>query len=390
MSDLDAQAAVVTGQGRGGVATVLVTGVDAHRAVLACFQPATPRATLPEARILYGLWRPAGAAGESVVVVATGPDRAEVHCHGGRAAVSRVLQDLASVGCAAVEFAELMRAAGHRYLALETESEFQRARTRRTAALLWQQTAAAGADGIVGWAEQARAALTRETTTLAALQSAVRRIVSWAPWATRLTGGWHVVLAGAPNVGKSSLLNALVGFQRAITFDAPGTTRDVLAAETVLEGWPITLRDTAGLRESDDAIEREGVTRARQTIATADLVLLVVDSEQRPAPELIRHWSERVPVRCVHNKADRWTAKEPLGKDAVATVATTGTGVEELATTIVQALVPRWPAAREPMPVTERQARCLHELIEADSVADAQRTLERLIEGPDATEARPR
>ncbi len=94
----------------------------------------------------------------------------------------------------------------------------------------------------------------------------------------RLRDGLHVVIVGAPNVGKSSLLNALAGNERAIVTAVPGTTRDLLRESVQVDGIELTLVDTAGLRESGDAIEREGMRRAREELARADLVLAVVDA----------------------------------------------------------------------------------------------------------------
>ena len=85
------------------------------------------------------------------------------------------------------------------------------------------------------------------------LQAAAARIREWLAWedfGLHLTRPWNVVLAGRPNVGKSSLINALLGYTRSIVFDQPGTTRDVVTAATAIDGWPIELSDTAGLRES--------------------------------------------------------------------------------------------------------------------------------------------
>ncbi|MGH8215875.1 MAG: tRNA uridine-5-carboxymethylaminomethyl(34) synthesis GTPase MnmE [Rhodanobacteraceae bacterium] len=93
----------------------------------------------------------------------------------------------------------------------------------------------------------------------------------------RLSDGLHAVIVGEPNVGKSSLMNALAGNDRAIVTDIPGTTRDVLRESIVLDGVELTLADTAGLRESTDAVEGEGVRRARAELGRADLALRVVD-----------------------------------------------------------------------------------------------------------------
>ena len=89
-----------------------------------------------------------------------------------------------------------------------------------------------------------------------------------------------MVIAGPPNVGKSSLINALLGFQRAIVFDLPGTTRDVVTAVTALDGWPVELSDTAGLRSSDDPLELAGIEQAHRQAAAADCLLLVFDASQ--------------------------------------------------------------------------------------------------------------
>src|SRR5439155_15865530 len=95
--------------------------------------------------------------------------------------------------------------------------------------------------------------------------------------------GLQVAIVGRPNVGKSSLFNALVGASRAIVTDVPGTTRDLVTEVVDLEGLRVTLVDTAGLRPTSDAIEAEGVSRSKQSVAVADLVLqVVVDDEPQP------------------------------------------------------------------------------------------------------------
>ncbi len=120
----------------------------------------------------------------------------------------------------------------------------------------------------------------------------------------RLRDGLHAVLVGAPNVGKSSLLNALAGAERAIVTATPGTTRDLLREALDLGGVALTLVDTAGLRDSNDAIEREGMRRAREELATADLALLVLDATD-PATTL---HTDAIPAALprlwLHNKCD--------------------------------------------------------------------------------------
>lgn len=119
---------------------------------------------------------------------------------------------------------------------------------------------------------------------LTTVQSAVTAVQSSAKQGQLLREGLQVVIAGQPNAGKSSLLNALAGIDRAIVTDIAGTTRDVLHEKITLNGLPITLTDTAGLRETADVVEQEGIRRAYREIEQADLLLLVHDASQDDAP----------------------------------------------------------------------------------------------------------
>src|SRR5690606_30929147 len=125
-----------------------------------------------------------------------------------------------------------------------------------------------------------------------------------------LREGLTVVIAGAPNAGKSSLLNALAGHERAIVTPIAGTTRDVLREQIQIDGLPLHIIDTAGLRDSPDAIEQEGIRRARAELRNADHILLMVDSSQREradAPALLAAaglGDVRAPVTLLRNKCD--------------------------------------------------------------------------------------
>ena len=133
---------------------------------------------------------------------------------------------------------------------------------------------------------------------LLALLRAARRGV-------RLADGLHVVIVGRPNVGKSSLLNALAASERAIVTDVAGTTRDVLRETIDLDGVALTLVDTAGLREAADVVEREGIRRARGELERADLAVLVSDDEHaRLDADLLRAVPPRAARIVVHNKID--------------------------------------------------------------------------------------
>ena len=147
-----------------------------------------------------------------------------------------------------------------------------------------------------------------------------------------LRDGLHVVLVGPPNAGKSSLLNALAGSERAIVTDIAGTTRDLLQEAISIDGVELTLVDTAGLRVAGDAIEAEGIRRARAELERADLALVVLDARDPEAGRAaVAGEVAAVPRRLwLHNKADLLPAPPSLGEDALAISARTGQGMDVL------------------------------------------------------------
>lgn len=154
------------------------------------------------------------------------------------------------------------------------------------------------------------------------------RIAAAAAAGRALTEGLTVVIAGRPNAGKSSLLNALAGHDAAIVTDIPGTTRDVLRERISVDGLPIHVADTAGLRESPDRIEEEGMRRARAEMARADLLLYVVDAAAGAAPGELESLPQDPPALVVWNKTD--LASMPAGAAGIGVSALTGAGLELL------------------------------------------------------------
>jgi tRNA modification GTPase len=148
----------------------------------------------------------------------------------------------------------------------------------------------------------------------------------------RLRDGLHAVLVGPPNAGKSSLLNALAGSERAIVTDIAGTTRDLLREAVRIDGLELTLVDTAGLRAGGDAIEREGMRRAEAELARADLALAVLDARE---PDIGRAAvcaaaGQATRTLWLHNKADLLAERTPLDADALYVSAATGEGLDAL------------------------------------------------------------
>ncbi len=172
---------------------------------------------------------------------------------------------------------------------------------------------------------------------LGKLHAQLQQVFASARQGNLLREGVWIVLVGQPNVGKSSLLNQLAGEEAAIVTEVPGTTRDTIRQTIELEGVPVHLIDTAGLRETDDMVEKMGIARTRSVIEKADLVLLLMDSRQGITPDdqaILVSLPARLPVLHVYNKIDLLAGLEPTksrkGSAEVYLSAKTGAGIESL------------------------------------------------------------
>jgi tRNA modification GTPase len=184
----------------------------------------------------------------------------------------------------------------------------------------------------------------------------------------RLRGGLYVAIVGPPNVGKSSLLNALAKRDVAIVSEVAGTTRDVIEVHLDLAGYPVLLADTAGIRESSEAIEREGVRRALARAEEADLRLVMVDGTQWPAvPSEIDPVIDHRSI-LILNKVD--LVKRPLdmmlkGRPIMALSVVTGEGMGELVSKLEQEAVARMAVAETPTLTRLRHRQALERCVEA-------------------------
>jgi tRNA modification GTPase len=337
----------LTPPGRAAVAVVLVAGPQAAELILdSLHRPDSERLrTLPVERILVGRW--GSPSGEEVVVCRRSDESVEVHCHGGTAAVRTVMERLTELGCRPMSWQDWIRRCAVDPLRTEAEIALAAAPTSRTAAILLDQYHGALSRAVQ---EACDAAVSndwpRATATLEA-------ILSHRGVGQHLTRPWRIVLAGRPNVGKSSLLNALSGFQRAIVADLPGTTRDVVTAETAIDGWPVQLADTAGLRNASNEIETAGVARASAAALAADLVLLVDDASIAAPFELPHQGSVlRVLTKIDLPHSSRGDCRSRFD---VCVSAHTGEGIPALLAAIGKTLVPAPPKVGDAVAFTDQQ-----------------------------------
>lgn len=331
--------ALLTPPGRGALAVVGVAGPAAAAAVDRCFEPRGDCvAARADGAICFGRWRSTpDAAGEELVVVRQRADCIEVHCHGGEAAAAAVQASLVAEGAVAVGWVEWLQVTGRSEIELEARVAVAAAGGPKAARILCRQLAGALEKEIT------RIARLRAAGDRGSAEVATARLLAAARVGVRLTRPWRVVVAGAVNAGKSSLVNALAGHARCIVSAEPGTTRDLVTTRLVLGGWEVDLVDTAGLRnEAADggdvgAVERAGIARAVAAQAAADLVLRVLASndatgaipEPQPGEVLVMTKSDLAGA-----------ARDRVVADAVWTSAVTGAGIEELAARIIERLVP--------------------------------------------------
>ncbi len=285
------------------------------------------------------LWNPGTAT-------ATGEDIAELHCHGGRAIVAAVLAALGRMrGLRPAEPGEFTRRAfenGRIDLAqaegladlLDAETEAQRRNAIGVAdgglsRLIERWRAelvdiAAIVEAAIEYEEEDETIIaTAFAPAIMALADKIRAAIANPP-AERIRDGVRVVIAGPPNAGKSTLLNALAGRSAALVSDVPGTTRDVVEAPVAIAGMPFLLCDTAGLRDTDDPVEALGVASALQRVQEADVLLWLDRATAPPHPRCVR----------IASKADL----SPDRSDAdIAVSALTGQGLDELRRQLVYA-----------------------------------------------------
>ena len=387
--------APATPAGTGGVSIVRLSGPDAFP-IASRMTGLDPSSALPRTLLRCDVRDAAGEAFDSGMVVFfpsprsfTGEDVAELHLHGNPAVVEGAVRAACAAGAVPAEPGEFSRRAFRNGKMDLTQAEgladLIAARTEAAARAALRQLRGGIREAVAPLRERLLSLLSllsaaidfAEEDDVPAVTSAqlAERVLELSEGLSgllrsfesghRLRDGATVAIAGVPNVGKSRLLNRLAGEERAIVTEVPGTTRDYLHADVSVGGVPVLLIDTAGLRESGDPVEREGVRRSRDVIASADLVLFLLDGG-RPAEEGDREAYREVSARphlVVVNKSDLREEEAGEGftgagrKGGVRVSARTGEGVEALVAAVAREVGPGEGAILGQAPLTRARHR---------------------------------
>jgi tRNA modification GTPase len=366
----DTIAARATAHGVGAIAVIRVSGRGAHDIARAL----TGRAPRPRVAHLETFRDATGAAIDRGLTLYfpepasfTGEDVVELHCHGGRVVADALLAAVYRLGARPAEAGEftlraflnnkidLLQAEAIADVVASGSAQAARAAMRSlegefsSAVNELQQSLTKLRVRVEAWLDFPEEELPFDAAPecLAELDELATRLETLrarAQSGRALRDGLTVAIAGAPNAGKSSLLNRLAGYDAAIVTEIPGTTRDPLREHLTLDGVPVTVVDTAGLRDTSDPVEREGVRRARLEVARADRLLWVADAREPLAATLAAARNAQpggAAVTIVANKIDL-SGEQPRidderGTPIVYVSALTGVGIELLVAHLKQA-----------------------------------------------------
>jgi tRNA modification GTPase len=361
MSHEDTIAAVATPPGEGAIGMIRISGPASAEILAKIFEPFRGNHPLPPRRAVYGKIQDESGLLDQVMATIyrapgsfTGEDMVEITCHGGILLGAQILALILKHGARSADPGEFSQRAFHNgkidLTRAEAIMDIIRARTP-----LALRAAAQQLEGRLGneihalrdqifeivvhieaWIDFPEEGIDPATgqLLLEKIQSAIDRtgnLLSTADDGRILREGVRVVIAGLPNAGKSSLLNRLLGLERAIVSEQPGTTRDTIEETACLRGILFRLTDTAGLRETIDPVEREGVARTGRALEGADLVLHVIDATTSLQTERI-HEREIL----VFNKTDLLPTQPSLPENTCGISSKTGAGIENLVDCMIQ------------------------------------------------------
>jgi tRNA modification GTPase len=366
-SAMKCRAAVITPPGEGGIGVIRLTGRDAPALVQEFFRGKRPAHLLAEGagrKLHYGHLVKDDEVLDEVLVTVTRPGAedpaVEINCHGGIVAVERVMVELERRGAERVP-ADVAVDSQLDAAQREAAVAIPRALSRQAVRMLLEQYNGALSRAVCNAGQMApRAAV-----------DALVRIEATARLGMAFCRPSRVVIVGAPNAGKSTLFNALVGHSRAIVTHIPGTTRDFISDVVVIAGLPFELIDTAGLRKTDHVVEREGVRVSHEQISSADIVVLVFDATLEPGDEQEQMRTQRAMPGAwtivAANKMDLLGGGVPsfAGDADICISAATGAGLADLEARIVGAAVGSESCSGGAAVFTQRQLHLISSALEA-------------------------
>jgi len=393
-------AALATPFGAGAVAMIRLSGPQAVAVADGIFSGRRKLAEVPSGRVVQGRITRGGEVVDEVLLTVfrtprsyTGEDVVEISGHGGVIVAQAVLRAVLEAGARAAEPGEFTRRAFLNGKLDLTQAEA----VMDLIAARGEASARAAASQLEGRLGRVVGRLREEALTALAhleafidfpeegidpesgqmllrrvdeLTAAVARLLATADEGRMLREGVRLVIHGAPNVGKSSLLNLLVGYDRAMVSEIPGTTRDTIEENLTLRGIPFRVIDTAGLRASEDPLELEGMRRTRHHLEQADVAVCVV-----AAPDVGDPAGARSREIVVLNKIDLWRGGE-MPPGVVPVCCLDGRGLEELVGAIIGMTdFAATGRLEEAVAVNERHRQCLRTA--QDYLAEARRSLER-------------
>ncbi len=367
LPNIDTIAAVATAQGRGGVGVIRVSG-SKSLAIAETILGKTPK---PRHAYYTEFVDEQGQAIDQGLVIYfvaphsyTGEDVVELQGHGGSAVLQLLLQRCLSLGARLAEPGEFTRRA---YL----NDKMDLAQAEGVADLIEATTTQAARSamrslhgdfstvinelvaGLINLRMLVEAMLDfpeedidsidveKRNRQLMQIQSKLKQTLATAKQGSLLREGAYVALVGQPNVGKSSLLNCLAGEQVALVSDVPGTTRDVIRKEIQINGIPLHIMDTAGLRASEDVIEKMGIALTHQTVLKADLIIVLRSAKQVESPEdiaILAALPAEIPRLHVCNKVDLMETQPLPSAKEIYVSAKTGVGIQALRDKLLQSI----------------------------------------------------
>ncbi len=362
-------AAIASPPGMGAVGLIRVSGPEAFTRVSLCLAKGQDAARIPDryAKLTTILDKSGDPVDEVLMTCFHGPksytgeDTVELACHGGMLVMKRVLERLLDAGielASAGEFSQRAFMNGKMDLtqaeavmdliSAQTDLAMRAAHEQLQGTLGNESEAIRGevlgiAAHIEAYIDFPEEDINTDTQSallerLADARSHISKLLDTAEQGRILREGVRTVIFGSPNAGKSSLLNRLLGYERAIVSDVEGTTRDTVEEVVNLQGIPVRLIDTAGMRDSEDLVEVQGVKRTRDQLGMADLILEVVDGTQACVRHLAEHEVEGRHHILVINKSDLEEHSDWGAANGVRISCMTGDGLAELSDVIAKEL----------------------------------------------------